>query len=115
MSRSIYLDYRGIFPLCVPFSHPASDFRFVLEIPKIARTGLHRSESELLQIAKELLHRGLDESVSDALINFRTPSEIRRDRFSRMSRRIVYSSDQGTIYEIFRDNDLLGQPAKFQQ
>jgi hypothetical protein len=103
MSRSVYLDYRGVFPLSVTFSHPPSDFRFVLEIPKIAATGAHRGDAELLRVAKDLLHRGLHESVSEVLINFRTPREIERERFGKMAKRVVYSSAEGTIYEVIQE------------
>jgi hypothetical protein len=104
MSRSVYLDYRGIFPLNVPFSHPQSDFRFVLEIPRIAPSRTPRSQTEILRIAKDLLQRGLHESVSQVLINYRTPAEIGREQFYKMSKRVVYSSLEGTIYEVFPDH-----------
>jgi hypothetical protein len=100
MSRSVYFDYRGVFPLNVPFSHPLSDFRFVLEIPKIAASGSHRSSADLLKVAKDLLHRGLHESVSEVLINFRTPGEIEPEKFCKLTKRVVYTSGNGTIYEV---------------
>jgi hypothetical protein len=103
MSRSVYFDYRGVFPLSVTFSHPPSDFRFVLEIPKIASNGVHRNEAQLLKVAKDLLHRGLHESISEVLINFRTPRELERARFDMMAKRVVYSSADGTIYEIIQE------------
>jgi len=103
MSRSVYFDYRGAFPLSVTFSHPPSDFRFVLEIPKIASNGAHRSDAQLLKVAKDLLHRGLHESISEVLINFRTPRELERARFDMMAKRVVYSSNDGTIYEIIQE------------
>jgi hypothetical protein len=106
MSRSVYYDYRGVFPLSVAFSHPPSDFRFVLEIPKITKTGAHRSDAELLKTAKDLLHRGLHESVSEVLINFRTPRELERERFDKMGKRVVYSSADGTIYEVIQEQGL---------
>lgn len=100
MSRFVYYDYRGAFPLNVTFSHPPSDFRYVLEIPKISKTGAHRSNAELLKIAKDLLHRGLHESISQVLINYRTARELERARFDKMAKRVVYSSAEGTIYEV---------------
>jgi hypothetical protein len=106
MSRSVYYDYRGVFPLSVTFSHPPSDFRFVLEIPRITKTGAHRRDAELLKVAKDLLHRGLHESVSEVLINFRTPRELERERFDKMAKRVVYSSADGTIYEVVQEKEL---------
>jgi hypothetical protein len=103
MSRSVYLDYRGVFPLSVTFAHPPSDFRFVLEIPKSVANGVHRSRVELLNVAKDLLHRGLDESVSEVLIHFRTPGEIEREKFDKLAKRIIYSCPDGKIYEVVRD------------
>jgi hypothetical protein len=100
MSRFVYYYYSGVFPLSVTFSHPPSDFRFVLEIPKISKNGAHRSDAELLKIAKDLLHHGLHESVSEVLINYRTARELERARFDKMAKRIVYSSAEGTIYEV---------------
>jgi hypothetical protein len=100
MSRSVYYDYRGTYPLNVTFSHPPSDFRFVLQIPKITKEGAHRSDAELLKVAKDLLHHGLRESISEVLINFRTARELERERFDKMVKRIVYSSPEGTIYEV---------------
>jgi hypothetical protein len=106
MSRSVYYDYRGAFPLSVTFSHPPSDFRFVLEIPRITKTGVHRSDAELLKVAKELLHRGLHESVSEVLINFRTARELERARFDKLPKRVVYSSVDGTIYKVIQERTL---------
>jgi hypothetical protein len=103
MGRSVYFDYRGVFPLSVTFSHPPSDFRFILEIPKIAATGAHRSNADLLRVAKDLLHRGLRESVSEVLINFRTPGEIEREKFDKMTKRVIYSSADGKIYEVVQE------------
>ena len=103
MSRSVYLDYRGVFPLSVTFSHPPSDFRFVLEIPKSDASGVHRRNVDLLRVAKDLLHRGLDESVSEVLINFRTPGEIEREKFDKLAKRIIYSCPDGKIYEVVRE------------
>jgi len=103
MGRSVYFDYRGVFPLSVTFSHPPSDFRFVLEIPKITASGVHRSSADLLRVAKDLLHRGLHESVSEVLINFRTPGEIERDKFDKLVKRIIYSCADGKIYEVVQD------------
>jgi hypothetical protein len=90
----------------VTFSHPPSDFRFVLEIPKVTKTGAHRSNAELLKVAKDLLHRGLHESVSEVLINFRTPRELERERFDKMAKRVVYACADGTIYEVIQEEGL---------
>src|SRR5690349_21602490 len=105
MGRSVYFDYRGVFPLSVTFSHPPSDFRFVLEIPKIAASGAHRSSADLLRVAKDLLHRGLHESVSEVLINFRTPAQIEPEKFEKLAKRVVYSSKDGKIYEIVQGSE----------
>jgi hypothetical protein len=74
-----------------------------LEIPKITKSGGHRSNAELLKVAKDLLHRGLHESISEVLINFRTPLELERERFEKMAKRVVYSSADGTIYEVVQE------------
>lgn len=103
MSHFVYFEYRGTFPQTITSPQAPSDYWYVVEASKRDIDGEQRGPEELRGTSRTILHNGLSEGFAEVLMNSQAPREIEQARFDKMVTTEVYSTWDGTIYQVVRD------------